>query len=89
MNGPRQYMMRLLVQSTDFILINKLKAMKTIPMKVETKMMAFTDTITTLNDKVIAFRATVLKNGRGGDCSFHCNPGIFIINYFVDPISNF
>ena len=61
--------------------------MKTIPMKVETKMMAFTDT--TSNGQVIAFRATVLKSGRGGDCIFQCQPGIFILNHLVDPIKNF
>ena len=49
--------------------------MKTVPMKVETKMMAFTDSIVNLNDQVIAFRATVLKGGRGGNCDFACQPG--------------
>ena len=49
--------------------------MKTIPMKVETKMMAFTDSIATSNDQVIAFRATVFKDGRPGDGIFPCQPG--------------
>ena len=49
--------------------------MKTVPMKVETKMMAFTDSIATSNDQVIAFRATVLKDGRPGDGIFLCQPG--------------
>ena len=59
------------------------KTMKNIPMKVETKTLAFTDPTAVANDRItgetsiIAFRATALKNGQGGNTSYsHVNPGI-------------
>ena len=57
--------------------ISLIKAMVSIPMKVETKTLAFTDPTAVANDRltgetsVIAFRATVLKNGFSND-----EPGI-------------
>ena len=46
--------------------------MENIPMKVETKMLAFNDSIATANDRVtgettiIALWSTAIKNGKGG-----------------------
>ena len=58
--------------------------MKNIPMKVETRILAFSDSHATANDRVIgessfvAFRATALKNN-----GFSNNqPGILFSNFF-------
>ena len=62
--------------------IHVIKAMENIPMKVETRMLAFNDSIATANDRVtgettiIAFRSTALKNGQGGSISYNNTPGI-------------
>ena len=59
------------------------KTMKNIPMKVETRILAFSDSHATANDRVtgessiVAFRATALKNG-----SCNLNPGISFSNFF-------
>ena len=51
-------------------------------MKVETKTLAFTDSTAVANDRltgetsIVAFRATVLKNGCGGNASDYSKPGI-------------
>ena len=51
-------------------------------MKVATKTLAFTDPTAVANDRltgetsVIAFRATVLKNGKSGTADFSDMPGI-------------
>ena len=56
--------------------------MENIPMKVATKTLAFTDPTAVANDRltgetsVIAFRATVLKNGKSGTADFSDMPGI-------------
>ena len=57
--------------------------MENIPMKVATKTLAFTDPTAVANDRVtaetsiIAFRATVNKNGSNGSVSYsRSNPGI-------------
>ena len=57
--------------------------MENIPMKVETKTLAFTDPTAVANDRltgetsIIAFRATAMKNGNGGIASYSSsNPGI-------------
>ena len=57
--------------------------MVNIPMKVQTKTLAFTDPTGVANDRltgetsIIAFRATVLKNGQSGNASYsRDNPGI-------------
>ena len=55
--------------------------MENIPMKVATKTLAFTDPTAVSNDRltgetsVIAFRATVLKNGQDGSANFSDKPG--------------
>ena len=55
--------------------------MENIPMKVETKMLAFNDSIASATDRVtgettiIAFRSTALKNGQGGTTSYNDTPG--------------
>ena len=72
-----------------FIFINYLnllfiiKVMENIPMKVETKTLAFTDPTAVANDRIsgetsiIAFRATSVKNGQGGTVSYdHTKPGM-------------
>ena len=56
--------------------------MVNIPMKVQTKTLAFTDPTGVANDRltgetsVIAFRATALKNGRQNASYSDSNPGI-------------
>ena len=57
--------------------------MVNIPMKVQTKTLAFTDPTGVANDRltgetsVIAFRATAYKNGQYGNASYSdSNPGI-------------
>ena len=67
---------------TNSSLIVLIKAMENIPMKVETKTLAFTDSTAVANDRltgetsIVAFRATVLKNGCGGNASDYSKPGI-------------
>jgi len=60
-----------------------IKAMVNIPMKVQTKTLAFTDPTAVANDSltgetsVIAFRAKAIKNGQGGNANYSSdNPGI-------------
>ena len=51
--------------------------MKTIPLKVETKMMAFEDSTATAPDRltglknIVAFRARQVKSGTGGYSNHH------------------
>ena len=52
--------------------------MENIPMKVETKTLAFTDPTAVANDRltgktsIIAFRATAKKNGESGTAIYNC-----------------
>ena len=57
--------------------------MENIPMKVETKTLAFTDPTAVANDRltgetsIIAFRAAANKNGPSGNANYdYNNPGI-------------
>ena len=55
--------------------------MVNIPMKVQTKTLAFTDPTGVANDRftgetsIIAFRATALKNGQSDNASYSLSPG--------------
>ena len=66
-----------------------IKAMVNIPMKVQTKTLAFTDPTGVANDRltgetsVIAFRATALKNVNNDDTRYNTNkPGICFLKLF-------
>ena len=68
--------------------------MVSIPMKVATKTLAFTDPTAVANDRltgetsIVAFRATVLKNGQAGDASYNGhNPGICFWKLFSSSYS--
>ena len=56
--------------------------MENIPMKVETKMLAFNDSIASATDRVtgettiIAFRSAALKNGQSGTKTYDNSPGM-------------
>ena len=62
-------------------IISLIKAMVNIPMKVQTKTLAFTDPTGVANDRltgetsVIAFRVTANKNGNSGNV-YYSGPGI-------------
>jgi len=63
--------------------------MENIPMKVETKTLAFTDPTAVANDRltgetsIIAFRAKILENGEGGTAHYNHVPGICFRKLFA------